>query len=552
MVVGWSQISGTNPEVCYGKEDFGTNADRYPLVHQPDRQDVYLGMTNCFARLENLQPGTPYYFVVRDSSGTSSRYWFRTAPDQPQPFTMIAGGDSRQDYDQSESIRAARCAGNKLVATLRPLFVLYGGDYVFKEDAIRWEKWLEDWQLTITEDGRIPPILPVHGNHENYDFGVLSHIFDTKNPDQYCARSFGGDLMRVWILNSEIEKSGTDPAAQNTWLENDLIEHKNTTWKMAAYHKPMRPHTIHKVEGEKQKIWWADLFYKYGMDLAAESDSHLCKRTYPIRPSDGPKSTEGFIRDDQHGTVYIGEGSWAAPMKQADDLKSWTMAAGKVNQFKWIKVAPKALEIRSVLFKNVDQVTPLTEDNLFEEPKGMIFWEPESGRVLRLPFDPNDPEYSAPPQWETLFPLRSAWDWSLDGKTWNQGIAPLGYGDNKVKTQVAPDGQRPQMVIFRKQFCIDTDPQQIKRLQLQVKVDDGCAIFLNSKEVFRHNLPKGELSPNTRAIEQIGGKKEDWIHPCTINPTFLKQGENILRVQVYQFSPQSSDVLFDSRLEIVT
>jgi len=550
MVVGWTQVSGTNPEVCYGKRDFGADAGRYPKIHGVDRQDVHLGMTNCFARLENLSPDTAYYFVVRDSEGAGRRIWFRTAPARPKPFAFVSGGDSRLDYGQSDAIRATRCAGNRLVAKLRPLFVLYGGDYVFNEDSGRWKKWLEDWQLTIADDGRMPPIVAILGNHEKYDSNVIGHFFDTPNLDQYYALDMGGSLMRVWVLNSELGRDSPEAKAQNRWLENDLEKHKKTKWKMAAYHRSMRPHSIHKPEGGRMVKWWADLFFKHGMDLVAESDTHLCKRTYPIRPSQEAGASEGFVRDDARGTVFIGEGSWAAPMKLADDFKPWTMAAEMVNQFKWIKVSPKGLEIRAVLFGNAEQVVPLTENNLFEEPEGMVFWEPESGRVLRLPFNPGDPGYSPPPLRKTLFPLRSSWDWSLDGKNWRRGIAPLGYGDGKVETVVAPDGQKPRMAFFRKQFDIDTDLREIKWLRLHVKVDDGCAVFLNSREVFRHNLPKGKLSPEIQAVERVGGEKENWVYPCAIDPAFLKRGENTLRVQVYQHSPDSSDLLFDSRLEM--
>ena len=550
MVVGWTQVSGNNPEICYGRRDFGASADRYPLVRKPDRVDVYLGMTNCFARLEKLRPDTAYYFVVRDSEGTGRRFWFRTAPATPKPLTFVCGGDSRLDYDQSDSIRAVRVAGNRLVAKLRPLFVLYGGDYVFNQEGARWKKWLEDWELTFSADGRIPPIVPVHGNHECYDLGVLSHIFDTPNPQQYQALDFGGKLLRVWVLNSELGWNSPEAAAQNRWLEMDLESHRSTRWKVAAYHRSMRPHSTRKPEGNAMVAWWAGLFYEYGMDLASESDTHLCKRTYPIRPSTGPGSFEGFVRDDARGTVFIGEGSWAAPMKMADDSKPWTMAAETVNQFKWIKVSPKAMEIRSVLFENVEQVVPLTETNRFEEPKGMVFWEPESGRVLRLPFNPADPGYSPPPIRERLFPLRSSWEWSLDGEDWHQGTAPLGYGDDKVATRIARSGQKPRMAYFRKTFHVAAERDRIEWAKLLVQVDDGCAIFLNGREVFRLNLPPGELSAETWAVERVGGARESALRSFRLDPALLKKGENTLQVRVFQHSPNSSDLLFDSGLEL--
>jgi hypothetical protein len=388
MVVGWDQASGTKPVLHYGTKDQGEEAKKYSFSKEPDRTQVYLGMTNCFVRLRKLKPDTPYYFVIQDSEGTSRRLWFRTAPASPKPFTFISGGDSRMDRDQSEKIRQIRCRGNQLVAALRPLFILYGGDYVFKKDADRWEKWFQDWQLTITKDGRMAPIVPVHGNHENYDMQVLSAFFDIP-PEQYFALNVSGKLFRMWVLNSELKKPA-EIAAQNKWLEKDLKAHRKTKWKMAAYHQPIRPHTKGKPDRDYLYDWWADLFFTYGMNVVAESDTHLSKRTYPIRPSTDPDADAGFVRDDKRGTVFIGEGSWGAPTRPANNARSWTMATEKVNQFKWIQVFPNKMLIRSVLFEKVDQVVPLTEKNLFEEPENMVFWTPKTGKILQLPFNSKD------------------------------------------------------------------------------------------------------------------------------------------------------------------
>jgi hypothetical protein len=124
--------------------------------------------------------------------------------------------------------------------------------------------------------------------------------------------------------------------------------------------------------------------------VVAESDTHLSKRTYPIRPSTDPDADAGFVRDDKRGTVFIGEGSWGAPTRPANNARSWTMATEKVNQFKWIQVFPNKMLIRSVLFEKVDQVVPLTEKNLFEEPENMVFWTPKTGKILQLPFNSKD------------------------------------------------------------------------------------------------------------------------------------------------------------------
>ncbi|HAP63004.1 MAG TPA: metallophosphoesterase, partial [Cytophagales bacterium] len=66
---------------------------------------------------------------------------------------------------------------------------------------------------------------------------------------------------------------------------------------------PMRPHVGSKSEGNNQYNNWANLFYNYGVKLGVECDAHTVKSTWPIRPSTGSGSDEGFVRDDANGTV---------------------------------------------------------------------------------------------------------------------------------------------------------------------------------------------------------------------------------------------------------
>ena len=81
----------------------------------------------------------------------------------------------------------------------------------------------------------------------------------------------------------------------------------------------MRPHYASKSEGDDEYLNWAQLFYDHAVDLVIECDSHIVKRTHPVRPSTATGSDEGFIQDDVAGTVYIGEGCWGAPLRSADD-----------------------------------------------------------------------------------------------------------------------------------------------------------------------------------------------------------------------------------------
>jgi len=376
IVIGWDQISGSNPVVYYGKTDYGTNWSSYPNNSAPDRQVSYRGMDNNFVRLSGLDPNTAYYFVIRDSEGTSQRFWFKTAPDSStERLSFVAGGDSRNN-------RTPRINANKLVAKLRPHAVLFGGDMTSSGTNSQWQQWFDDWQYTIGSDGRMIPIVATRGNHESSN-SMVYNLFDTPSSDVYYAITFGGNLVRTYTLNTESSISGN----QTTWLQNDLLANANTTWKMAQYHKPMRPHVSSKSEGNSQYSNWSSLFYNNKVKLVIECDAHTVKTTWPVRPFTGSGSDEGFIRDDANGTVYAGEGCWGAPLRGNNDNKNWTRNSDMFNQFKWIFVDENKIEVRTIKVDNADQVGQVNDSDIFTAPSNLDIWNPSNGSVVTITND---------------------------------------------------------------------------------------------------------------------------------------------------------------------
>jgi hypothetical protein len=373
MVIGWDQVSGIQPIMYYGKTDQGKNCAAYTSRQVPSYVNHAKGMKNHFIRLKNLEPNTVYYFVVQDSEGIGRRMSFKTAPDNiDERISIIAGGDSRNN-------REARLNANKMVSKLRPDFIMFSGDMTADDSARQWQTWFDDWQLTIGSDGRIFPIIVARGNHEASNQQMMD-LFDVKSEAVYYGLSFGGDLLRVYTLNTLVPSGGN----QKIWLETDLQNNRSKIWKIAQYHQAIKPHTDSKPELNQLLINWATLFHKYHVDVALESDAHTVKWTWPIRPSREQGSEEGFIRDDEKGTVYLGEGGWGAPLRTNNDDKSWTRNSGSFNQFKWIFVDQYHIEVRTIRTKGVNNVAEISDDNRFTPPNGLNVWAPSNGDVLTV------------------------------------------------------------------------------------------------------------------------------------------------------------------------
>ncbi len=371
MVIGWDQTAGINPVLFYTDKNKGKNIEAYATSQVPDRVIAIKGMNNHFVRLRGLRPNTVYYFKIKDSQGSSKIHSFQTAPASPYTrLSIIAGGDSRNH-------RSARISANKLVGKLRPHFVMFGGDMTASDTGSEWIEWFNDWQFTISADRRLTPIIVARGNHE-YSNKTLIDLFDVKGLGLFYAHTFGTDLLRIYTLNSLIPSGGK----QQMWLAKDLQRNEYIQWKMGQYHHTIRPHTKEKPEKNDLLLNWATLFYKYQVKLVVESDAHVVKTTYPIKPSRGAGSYEGFVRDDQMGTVYVGEGCWGAPLRKNDDEKPWTRASGSFNQFKWIFIDREKIEIRTVKTDGADAIGSVDPFNIFIPPLGLQIWEPESGAVL--------------------------------------------------------------------------------------------------------------------------------------------------------------------------
>lgn len=556
MVIAWHQADGKDPVVHYGPEDHGKDAAAYPMRATPHHALSYREMNSQFVRLTGLRPDTAYYFVVRDSNSTSRRLWFRTAPNTPKAFTFVAGGDSRSNA-------APRVRGNKIIAKLRPLFICHGGDYMGSGTSKEWRQWLDEWQHTISPDGRIYPLLPTHGNHENKDMLMVYKLFDMPVEDMYHAVDIGGDLMRIYTLNTEIAGKKDKWNNQRDWFAADLEANDKRTWKFVQYHRPMRAHTSAKAEGLPQIKAWAQLFFDHGVDLVIECDTHMVKRTYPLRPDDGPDSFQSFVRDDARGTVFIGEGSWGAPTRPANDDKPWTMASDSFYQFKWVHVTPKHIDVRSVRFDNVENIASVSDDAPMKVPAGLKLWEPATGAVLRLPFDENDPTYHKPRPRTDVLAFGSVWRYHDDGNQpapnwhasdyndadWKRGPARLGYGGDGERTKLSfgPDPRKKHAAYyFRATFTTDgLEPAALGRLTLDVLADDGFVAYLNGKEIGRAHMPDGRVTDKTFANKTSGNGD---THTIRIPAAALRKGENTLAVEVHQANGGSSDVSFDARV----
>lgn len=350
------------------------SVNRYRTKLELSAKNSARGMKNHIVRLKDLKPNTRYYFTIKDTEGFGRTYYFSTVSNSPnERFSFIAGGDSRDN-------RVVRQKADKLVAKLKAHAVLFNGDFTGIDIEKQWKEWFLDWENSIDTDGRITPLIVTRGNHEHSN-KVLVALFDVPHKKVFYSTVFGGNLLNLVSLNSEIQKVGP----QKIFLRNTLAEHANFQWQIIQYHRPVRAHVASKKEMQTQYKNFVPLFEKHkNVRLCLENDSHTWKVTWPIVSSKEADADEGFKRDDAKGIVYAGEGTWGAPLRAADDKKSWTRDAEAINQFNWIFVSKEKIELRTVKYENEADVESLTENNRFQMPKNIELYGPVNGTLVEI------------------------------------------------------------------------------------------------------------------------------------------------------------------------
>lgn len=151
---------------------------------------------------------------------------------------------------------------------------------------------------------------------------------------------------------------------------------------------------------------------------------------------------------------------------------------------------------------------------------------------------------------EASLPDTTAWrQVGFNDASWTSSPAPFWYGD----VQPAPGTQIDDMqfnygtLFLRKTFTVN-NPGDISEMQLGAVCDDGFIAWINGTPVQRYNVPEGELSYGDFAL-QFFSEPVPFENYLLDNPRrYLRTGENVLAVMVFNVNLGSSDIIFNASL----
>ncbi len=140
----------------------------------------------------------------------------------------------------------------------------------------------------------------------------------------------------------------------------------------------------------------------------------------------------------------------------------------------------------------------------------------------------------------------------FDDAGWKNGFAPLGYGEDEIKTEISygqDENQKHPAAYFRVTFILDA-PDETAYYGVRARVDDGAVLYLNGKEIDRIRMPAGELKRNEYLAEKLRGSDplEDAYLFVGFRHKALREGKNVLAVSVHQADAESSDLFLDAEV----
>lgn len=125
---------------------------------------------------------------------------------------------------------------------------------------------------------------------------------------------------------------------------------------------------------------------------------------------------------------------------------------------------------------------------------------------------------------------------------WSSGPAQLGYGDGDEATVVSSDART---VYFRHSFDI-ADASAYANLILGFLYDDGLALYLNGTAIGRVNMPPVPLL--TYSTFAASNSSDNARVEGYIPSELLKNGTNVIAVEVHQNDATSTDISFDFQM----
>jgi hypothetical protein len=292
----------------------------------------------------------------------------------------------------------------------------------------------------------------------------------------------------------------------------------------------------------------------YGSDPNHKPITTYFRKQFIVNQPLSVTSLKGSINYDDGMVVYLNGTRIDARSMPTGTVTASTLALGHEADpaggelVDW--TAYKGLLVQGVntIAVEVHQSSPSSSDLVFDLSLGIGMTPPPATPAWSVP------RASTWKYWDQGGTLGTVWrQLDYDDSTWASGPGPLGYGESYLNATIGYGPSASDKYItsyFRRKLTFDLPAGvEVTGLVTDLMFDDGVVIYLNGVELLRAGMPSGSVDWSTLALGHEANNQYDrteWIPP----PNLVRNGENVLAVEVHQSSPSSSDLVFDLALEV--
>ena len=134
---------------------------------------------------------------------------------------------------------------------------------------------------------------------------------------------------------------------------------------------------------------------------------------------------------------------------------------------------------------------------------------------------------------------------TYDDSSWESSPAPFRYGDGTGGTLLSDMQNNYSGIYMRATFDV-LNADLIEELNFSVNYDDGFIIYINGYKVLDINAPYSPTPTSFALANHESGIFEAFR--TILDPGILKEGQNIIAVQGFNISLESSDFYFDMEM----